>query len=510
MSSINSSKPIAEFKVSQKRYEWWSIEDLLITLNDLNYREELEWFILFINTFRSATKSFLLNSNMPTEVYDRFVKLSSDDYQQLFKSYIDKDTNLHFLVLKNKAFKAINHYIANVFFVGYVIKDIEEWIADMKNKYPLVSNSHFYKLNNKRFKDQCIQSIIDDVDEEISQAAEEVLNILKQQNPWTNMYATILETVLQTTLVACSREYLVTKFAEHWNTNANTMLSEIQKRKEQIERQKQTNLKQKETQTPQQNTQEDVVSTNAIAKPLTHQQETLLQELEQQIKNRVAIDIDYIKRMLRKWWPIYIDSLVQDMGEGYSDALLEEIVNLLGKFDVQIVTKKDEEIQEIVQETNKNHQKKKQNNKESNITSQTLESIKNTPEKLTTIILIQICKELWYRFWDEKEFAKYADKLWLDKEGKKRLTVKKKLIEYLLKPEQDSRITEWSRNTKKYEKLTFNDYSRMVKQKSTILWLTDHKTYEKLVDLHLKTNKTDFNQLMLTTRKEWDIDPRCV
>jgi len=128
-------------------------------------------------------------------------------------------------------------------------------------------------------------------------------------------------------------------------------------------------------------------------------------------------------------------------------------------------------------------------------TSQTLQALQDTPEKLHTALLITICKELWYTFWDEKEFAMYADDLWLDKEWKNAIALKKKLIDYLLKWWEEIWIVDGWRKTKTYEKLTFNDGIRMVKQKNTILWLVDHKNYVKFINKYFVWNKTDFHKI---------------
>lgn len=233
--------------------------------------------------------------------------------------------------------------------------------------------------------------------------------------------------------------------------------------------------------------------------------------------NKALDDIQtYIWRMYKKNQPVYMRQLHETLWSLFDEEVIDLVRNLCEQLDVSIV-----ELDHAVQQATKIIQQPKDtinydptwvdtDNTITSKVSQTLITIQNTPEKLTTELLITICKELWYRFWDEKEFAWYADKLGLDREWRMWIAIKKKLIDYLGKPETDTRTIEWSRNTKKYEKLTFNDYSRMVKQKSTILWLTDHKTYVKLIELHFNANKTDFDALMSTTRKEWDIDPRCV
>lgn len=507
MKSIHTYKHPVEFSVSREKNWKEVVEQIVIVLTDTSYKEKVEKFTNFIQSIKNSIKRFFLETkDMPIEIYDRFTRFSSDDYQQLFQAYANQNTDLYFSVLKNKSFKALHYYITKVFFVDYTVKDASVWIDKLKQKYPLVSNSHFHKLDNKKFKDQCVQSIVDDIDQELWTAAGKVLNVLQQENPESGVYTNMLYTLLQTILIWCSREFLETKFAESRRENAHNSLRDIQERKEKIERmEREKQLAAQSKKTIIQPTRQEQILPENKTKSLTEEQENLIQELEQKMTNRIKIDIKYIERMLKKWWPIYIESLVEDMGIWYAAELLEELIGILQQFDVEIVTWQDKQIEEIIKTIEK--PQIVQSEKTEVVLSETLESIKDTPEKLTTELLITVCKELWYRFWDEKEFSSYANKLWLEKEWKTCIAIKKKLIDYLSKPEAGTRLTDWSRSTKTYEKLTFNDFSRMVKQKSTILRLTDHETYDNLVNLHFRKHKRDFDAEILTRRKEWDIDP---
>lgn len=497
-----------EFSVSHTK-EWDKVvEEIIVLFNDPNYEESVKRFSNFINSVKDNTIRFChTEKNIPDQVYNRLIKFSSDDYQELFQAYTKNDADRYFLILKSKWFKAIQYYITKIFFANFIIHDIDQWIAQLKQRYPLVSNSHFAKLQSNKFKNECIQSVVDDIDDELWTAAQEVLSLLQSQNPEVSVYTNMLYTLLQTIAIWCSDWFLTTKFRENRQQLANATLRATQERKERIEKEK---IPFRPIRVIS-GTQETIHNPEPTpTKRLSHEHEKLLEQLESTIQKRVKIDISYIKRMLRKWWPIYIESLVQDMGEWYSESLLEEIVNIIGKFDVQIVTKKDSEIQEIINPTQHQNLPKVSKTQEWPI-SPTLQQIQDTPEKLTTEVLITICKELWYRFWDEKEFMDYANDLGLAKSWKTAIFIKKKLIDYLTKPENDVWIPEWSRETKSYEKLTFNDWSRMVKQRRTILWLTDHETYEKLIQRHFTTNKTDFDKL-LQYQSWWpeDIDPRCI
>jgi uncharacterized protein (DUF2132 family) len=204
----------------------------------------------------------------------------------------------------------------------------------------------------------------------------------------------------------------------------------------------------------------------------------------------------YIARCYIKNEYVRMQNIYQALWDHYNDEIVLLVRELCEKLDIRI-----QEIESAVKDIYKPIKPKtakatwKKDTVTPTIVSKTLHGIKNTPEKLTTDLLITICKELGYRFWDEKEFWQYAAKLGLDKEGKIWLSIKKKLIDYFSKEQDKVRITDGNRNGSTYEKLTFSNYERMVKQKKTILWLVDHPTYDKLVDRHFWSNK-DFDSLL--------------
>jgi len=516
MKHMHAYKHPVEFKVSREKNWKETIEQIMVTFNDTSYTEKVNKFTNFIQSIKDSIKRFFLETpDMPIEIYDRFTRFSSDDYQQLFQAYANQNADLYFLVLKNKSFKALHYYITKVFFLDYTVKDASVWIDQLKQKYPLVSNSHFYKLDNKKFKDQCVQSIIDDIDQELWTAAGEVLNILQQQSPENGVYTNMLYTLLQTILIWCSSGFLKTKFAESRRENAHNSLREIQERKEKINTIEREKNKQKHSQedVSSEQSKEDLKVESWEREKKDEFDKIFLSFSEsshyklQKILNQIRL---YVRRMYKNNAIVHMKTIQESLWTLFDQEVITFVRSLCTDLDLSIKELEDvsEDIKNILSQsvTNRIDQPVSETIQSVLIKSKTLESIKDNPEKLTTAILIDICKELWYRFWDEKEFSSYSNELWLEKEWKRCFAIKKKLIDYLGKAEKDTRLIDWWRKTKTYEKLTFNDASRMVKQKNTILRLTDHDTYDDLVNLHFRKHKRDFDDKMSTMQKEGDID----
>ena len=437
------------------------------------------------------------------------------DIDLLYAAYID--------VLHERAITGSSSFLEKVYFpqrINWLLQDksfmleTEYFVSDCFEKRPMAKNNLKHIWKNKKFYDTSVATYIQKhknmADEALHVHRKEVLARQMAINPseWLIVsffadQAIHLSNPVTHNIVSKDFFYLEIEQAIRSSHNQRLKIKQEQEEKQRKAVQKEKNSR------PQKHTQKKELPVDQ-AKPLTSKQEALLDQLEKKMIDKVTIDIRYIRRMLKKWWPIYIESLIQDLGEGYSDTLLEEIVSILWEFDVEIVTKKDEEIQEIVKQTEKTHLPK-ETNQESIVVSQTLENIKNTPEKLTTDILVQIFEELGYRFFDKKVFYRDSALLGLDKEGNTGLITKKKIIELLKMPPDVSRehrkSHRWCPN---YQRRDLKRGARIVKQWNTIVWIVNNRDeYRNRVNKYFVSDKIDFD-LMLTSRKEWDIDPRCV
>lgn len=122
--------------------------------------------------------------------------------------------------------------------------------------------------------------------------------------------------------------------------------------------------------------------------------------------------------------------------------------------------------------------------------SATLDSLKNSPEKLSPDILVQIFKEMGYRFYDEKDFIKEAA-LYLQNPGIQEELIKKLSKEREVMRQRRSAPTKGA----KYERIGLNNNKiKIVKQKNTILWFVNFSDYEYRLKTYFAGQKKDFDQ----------------
>ena len=395
------------------------------------------------------------------------------------------------------------------------LSEMQSFVSECFEKWPMAKSNlkHLYK--SKKFYDECIL-IYTEKHKEMGNVAlhvhrEEILYKEMQIQPseWVivNFFAQQAMHLSDPT-----KHNPISKNLFFWEIERRIRISHEEKYK--IEKDQKWKLKvamkQKSTIKQEETPKKSIALTKA--KILTPEQEKLIQDLEKTMIDRVTIDINYIKRMLKKWWPIYLESFVQDMREWYSESLLAEIVAILEKFDVEIITNKDSEIEAMVKKPIKPSPKPKQQNIVEQVKSKTLEGIKETPEKLTRDIFISICKELWYRFRDEKKFKSELKKYLPQNPGSNPGIIQKKLTSKIWKDEsREMRIwwEQWGR-WEKYQRLAVHHNVRMVKQGNTIVRISSYDDYVKRVHLDFLTNNINYDNLILTMRKEGDIDPTCI
>lgn len=441
------------------------------------------------------------------------------DMKHIYSVYAD--------VLHQRTLTAVIQFLEKIYFpqrVKWLMEsdsfslEMQGLIEESYQKWPLAKNKlkHIYKT--KKFYEECIaiyiqkhQKITDDI---IHIHRKDVLDKMMLVDPsegvLVNFFAhEVLHFCNPIVHNDISRKLFVSTIEEKIRESHKDTI-----RREEMESQK-NKWKKYNKDIPNQSTKSD--QEVAVTTKNTEIFDQIFWEFEKSSNKKLQITMEkikqYVRRMYKKNSNIHMSRIQEELWSLFDDEAIKLVRDLctmldVSIFELEVVAKESKEI--LGWDILINPVKDNDGEATKTINSPTLLTIQDSPEKLTTELLITICKELWYRFWDEQEFTKYANKLGMQKEWKVAIAIKKKLIEYFSKPENDTWIVEWSRSTKKYEKLVFNDYSRMVKQKKTILWLTDHKTYDNLVNLHFTTNKTDFDALMLSPRKEWDTDSRCI
>lgn len=569
-------------------------------------------------------KIYVVWWNISEDLYKRFIRFTGEDYQQLLDAYIDENKDLFLFVLQQRAQKAMHYYIREVFFDDYVLSDIDEAIKQMKHKYAMVNDDTIDICKRKSFNQICMLSLLDELDQELPGTTKRVIQDIEKEGPikdWDEGKV-ILHGVVQTTLIAaCNEQFLIERFAKHWQDAARSICKEEQKNalyqhakkhffaahkhmyygwdaaltaemdqymqnilpnypllnsstkhkykaksfymeaqeqygkyclhyidqainkdislfedsdiyiqlseqlfnidtykyflKEKLKHifddfcadkaKRMEQEKKKAQQIPKQTMQNSVhVAPRAQeSNKLTPEQEKLLEQLETKMLNRVKIDITYITRMLKKWWPIYVESLVEDMWSWYSQELLEEMIGILQQFDVEIITRKDKEIRDIVDGwdnlgNNKNTWATTQVQIWSIITGLALDVLLQNPEKLTWSVLLVVLEKSWYKFISKKDFLRQAEDILGIRERKSALPIQKKMVDALRMGEnvRDRRKSGKWRNCASYEVLVFEtEWIRLVKQGKTICWLLDHDAYEKKINIEFTQNNNDYSAI---------------
>ncbi len=388
---------------------------------------------------------------------------------------------------KEEQKKALELYAKKHFFAAYkdmyygwnqaLTVQIDQYAQSILPNFPLLNSSTKHKYKAKHFYAEAQEQYIVYCLHYIDEATKKDAYLLEDKDIYKDLTKKLFDIE--------NYKYFLKKKLEHIYTDFCT------------ERQRRLDLENQRKATPSRptDTREGSVAPRMVeSNKLTPLQEQKLQELEQKMLNRVKIDINYITRMLKKWWPIYVESLVEDMGQWYSQELLEELIGLLQWFNVEIRTKKDHVIEEIVT-GNKALQNSPVSPKttkwevEQSLIYSTLEEVKADPSLLTSEKLVQIFKEMGYRFWNEKDFIKSAD-LHLGASD-----VRESLIGLLQRGEQSI----WKRTSavkgSTHERAKFkNRVMRIVKQWNTILRILLYNDYMNQINLHFTGTKKDFDK----------------
>lgn len=257
-------------------------------------------FDLFIEDIINLPKDYYLASGaICQERYNRFVKFSSDERQLLFKAFIDKDLDQYKFVLYQRAFKSMSHYIRDIYFEKNNIGVSDDALQLVKEKYPLVPQYMFGKIQEKKFIKQLAPKIIDSLEKELPSILPKIIEH-KQQGMYAghNMYTIILYSILDSFLVSlCSDKYLGEATTDHRHTLVNETLAPIQEKKQTqlaIQQEKEDRKKQREQQVQDQ--QESNPEQTTIKLP--SQQQTFDKEKQQQFQEIFASFENAIKTKL--------------------------------------------------------------------------------------------------------------------------------------------------------------------------------------------------------------------
>ncbi len=606
--------PRSKFTIVRDAQDPDRVQEIHVVLDTSVTPDQANKFIAHIDGLeRYIHKLYVASGDISEELYKRFIRFTGEDYQQLLDAYIDQNKDLLLFVLQQRAQKAMHYYIREVFFDDYSISDIDEAIKHMKDKYTMVSDDTLDICKRKSFNQICMLSLLDELDQELPETTRRVIQDVEQGAPTKDgdEGKVILHGVVQTTLIAaCNEQFLIERFAKHWQDAARSICKEDQKnalesyakkhffathkdmyygwntsltaemdqhvqrmlphfpllnssvkhrykskhfyteaqqqyikyclhyidqaikqdaylledndiykeldkklfdidtyiyflkkkidhmyadfcaeRQKRIDEEKKRNLpKQAVQQAPQ------ISVRQTESNKLTPLQEQKLQELEQKMLHRVKIDIQYITRMLKKWWPIYVESLVEDMGQWYSQELLEELIGILQQFDVEIVTKKDKEIESMASSAVWNIQSVSNNSMSESLLSWWIDMLQATPWKLTWSLFLFVLEELWYKFLSKKDFLKQAEQMLWNRERKKPLIIQKKIVDGLRIGDSswETRISckRWPLYQVFGNKL---DSIRLVKQWKTILLLAQHEEYKQYIDATFVSQKKDYS-----------------
>jgi len=468
--------------------------------------EEVMRFVDFIKRVASTIQDLYLDERkVPLSVYNIYVRFTSDDYQELYKAYSEKNYDMYRSVLQARWKKAMLHYINNIFFINYEVSGIDGYLNEYKNQYPWLSNGIFAKTKTKWFFKKCISAMISELERDIPQAIEEKYDIYKKQNPKVDEHMLILRAIGDVVFISwCSDDFLIEFFSENWHRQTITLLQETQQKM--LQKSKNTGMHKEKTKQP--------IEKIHIKSEKTKEGDSKKQIFEQvfngfthAIKDKVDSALEdiknYVFRMYKSNKEVHIQYIIDRIGEPYDPEIIVFVQNLCLKLNIKVkeiksITKEltdilsQEALPQVVQTQIEMTDAKNQNDV---LLSKTLLEIKNTPHKLTTEVLMQICKELWYKYDNEDVFRKDCKKFWLEKIAKTSLPIRKKIIDLLLKPED----TGWSHKSSgkrclNYETLELTWWNRIVKQWKTIVrWLLDHKTYEDRINKYFVKEKCNFD-----------------
>jgi hypothetical protein len=469
-------------------------------------------FDLFLQDIVTLPKDYYLaTGNICQERYDRFIKFTIDERQLLLESFLNKNIDQYKFVLYQRAFKSMSHYIRDIYFEKYDIKVWDDALQTVQEKYPLVPKHMIDKIQEKKFIKQLAPKIIDTLEKELPNILPKIIEH-KQQNlyVWHNMYTVILYSILDSLLVSlCSDEHLWGAINDHRHELVNKLLAPIQEKKQRqilVQQEKEERKKQRE-QIQEYDTEPIVRKQVPLLKPTPTLDKSKNKQFDQVFslfENATKAKLwkgheevkSYVLRMYKKKQDIYMKRIQQIVWPSFDDEVIDLVRDLCNKLDLAIV-----ELEKFVEEVtvtssvSKTPQKEIKEQVTETIASPILQSIANTPEKLTTDLLITICKELWYRFLDENAFIKEAWWLGLNKEWNASLIVRKKLIDLLKKPEEvcrDFRTTKWTN----YQRLDLNHGVRLVKQGKTICSLIkDRDKYNQYIQSHFITNQMDYDKI---------------
>jgi hypothetical protein len=225
--------PRSKFTIVRDAQDPDRVQEIHVVLDTSVTPDQANKFIAHIDGLeRYIHKLYVASGDISEELYKRFIRFTGEDYQQLLDAYIDQNKDLLLFVLQQRAQKAMHYYIREVFFDDYSISDIDEAIKHMKDKYTMVSDDTLDICKRKSFNQICMLSLLDELDQELPETTRRVIQDVEQGAPTKDgdEGKVILHGVVQTTLIAaCNEQFLIERFAKHWQDAARSICKEDQK-----------------------------------------------------------------------------------------------------------------------------------------------------------------------------------------------------------------------------------------------------------------------------------------
>ena len=431
-------------------------------------------------------------------VANHFLNLLKNNKERLYIAYKEKGEDCYFSFLQEKAKEATIHYIENTFFKKFTVADIDIAVQKMADHYPEASKSKLHSLKSKNFFNKCIKEIVNEIRD---------YDMLWEGDPAIHQVikaSSKLDAIIQVFLLAfCHDDVIIESFWRHRHQNAEKHLQSSQKINKKTNQTTNKNnihtfqLQQNPTTLGGKNTKN---STN------TETVKQIKEQIAQCLKNtQVPASIakkiqDHIWRIYKKKSSIRQKTIESILWEYHSHTVMDQIQACCEKHKIQIQRSTTDNQKPTIHKptTKKTNTKNPKNtdNQQGIIVSETLVSVQDSPKLLTIDLLIKICQELWYVFWDKKEFTKQAEKIGIrHRQTNNELQIKKKIIDSLSKPNEERREAKWGKAVSPYQRLAISWGNRIVKQWKVILRILKHEDYEQKVQVEFTQNNKRYDQL---------------
>lgn len=475
----------------------------------------------FLEDITTLPKDYYLEKGLICqERYNRFVKFTVNEKEQLMQAFLDRDIEQYKFVLYQRAFKSMSYYIRDVYFEKTTIAVWDDAIQTVQEKYPLVPKYMFEKIQEKKFIKQLAQKIIDSLEKELPTVLPQIVDHKKKEAyAEHNIYTVILYSILDSLLVSlCSDRYLWEAITEHRHSLVNETFAPIQEKKQrQLLLQQEKEEKKKNDKQLLEQKKEDT----AVPIDTDHDEQLIDPVLKQQFNEifssfenatkvklwKVHKDVEsYIWRMYKKDESIYMKRIQQIVWSSFDDEVVELVRNLCNQLDLKI-HELDSVLEEDLQNTSWIATSKRVEHNISDgsdqdnwwdvivkqVKSLTLEKFKTQPTLLQAEDVIKIFEECGYTIANPRKFSKQLEKYiigWWSLFEKR----KKKIIGYMSLPEDIQQNTEVVRSTVwlyRVMKLYWWEAPRIIRKWNQILACIDHGSYDAIMPMMSKSKNID-------------------